>query len=306
MAPGDLATREAVALTPADRGRLDTLAGAFLAGFSSERTRAAYATDLRHWFGWCEAHNLDPLAIRRPAIDLFARECEQAGRSRATVARRLSTIAGWYTFLLDEGVVEANPVERVRRPRVGDESQTLGLDRDELRAILRAAEQSGPRDMALVSLLALNGLRVSESCAANISDLSTERGHRVLKMVRKNGKRWTRALAPRTVAALEAHMDSRTDGPLLLSNDGERLDRFDAMRVIRRLTRAAGIDKNVSPHSLRHTAATLALDAGVPLRDVQDFMGHADPRTTRRYDRARHSLDRDATYALAAYISDAL
>ena len=63
------------------------------------------------------------------------------------------------------------------------------------------------------------------------------------------------------------------------------------------------LDKELYPHSLRHTAVTLAVDAGVPLRDVQDMAGHADPRTTRRYDRARMSLDRHATYTLASYLS---
>ena len=90
---------------------------------------------------------------------------------------------------------------------------------------------------------------------------------------------------------------------LLLANDGGPLNRFQATRAIRRLTRAAEITKHISPHSLRHTAVTLALDAGVPLRDVQDMAGHADPRTTRRYDRARKSLDRHATYTLASYLS---
>ena len=79
--------------------------------------------------------------------------------------------------------------------------------------------------------------------------------------------------------------------------------RFQATRAIRRLIRAADMTKHISPHSLRHTAVTLALDAGVPLRDVQDMAGHADPRTTRRYDRARKSLDRHATYALASYLA---
>jgi hypothetical protein len=73
-------------------------------------------------------------------------------------------------------------------------------------------------------------------------------------------------------------------------------------RLIRRLARTAGIPAadQLSPHSLRHSAITAALNAGVPFRDVQDFAGHADPRTTRRYDRSRHNLDRHATYALAS------
>jgi len=306
MSPGDLALRQSTDLTPADHARLAQLAGAFLAGYSSERTRSAYGADLKTWFSWCSAHNLDPLTVRRPAIDLFARESEQAGRSRSTVARRLSTIAGFYGFLVDEEVITSSPAANVKRPKIThDSSQTLGLDRAELRAFLVAA-QASPRDLALVSLLAFNGLRVSEACAADVEDLSTERGHRVLKITGKGSRTDLIPLAPRTVAAIDAHLDGRTSGPLLFDNEGDRLDRFDALRIIARLARAAGIDKHITPHSLRHAAITLALDAGAPLRDVQDMARHSDPRTTRRYDRARNNLDRHATYRLAAYVEDAL
>jgi integrase/recombinase XerD len=85
---------------------------------------------------------------------------------------------------------------------------------------------------------------------------------------------------------------------------GRQLDRHAASKVIVRLARAAGISKRITPHSLRHTFVTLALDAGAQLRDVQDAAGHADPRTTRRYDRARNSLDRNPTYAVAAHIAE--
>jgi len=73
---------------------------------------------------------------------------------------------------------------------------------------------------------------------------------------------------------------------------------------VRRLARAAGIDKRLSPHGLRHSFVTCSLEAGVPLHRVQDGAGHADPRTTRRYDRARHALDGHATYALAAFVAE--
>jgi len=84
--------------------------------------------------------------------------------------------------------------------------------------------------------------------------------------------------------------------------EGRPLDRYDAARVCRRLGRAAGIGP-VYPHALRHAFVTLSLDAGAALRDVQDAAGHADPRTTRRYDRSRHNLDRHPTYALAGSLS---
>jgi integrase/recombinase XerD len=245
--------------------------------------------------------------VRRAALDLYARESEQAGRSRSTVARRLSTLSQFYRYAAEEGVIDSSPAASLKRPRVGEDSQSLGLDRKELTEFLRAAERAGVRDYALSCLLALNGLRVSEVCAADASDLSTERGHRVLKVTRKGGRKALIPVAPRTIAAVEGQLGGRTEGPLLLANDGQsRLDRFDVRRVVRRLARRAGINKHLSPHSLRHSFITAALDAGVPLRDVQDAAGHADPRTTRRYDRARHSLDRHATYAVAAYLSDAV
>ncbi|MET0424363.1 MAG: tyrosine-type recombinase/integrase, partial [Actinoplanes sp.] len=105
-------------------------------------------------------------------------------------------------------------------------------------------------------------------------------------------------------AALDEYLRVRGDGdgPLFVTSTGGRMDRHAIFRLVRRLAGEAGIagaDK-LSPHSLRHAFATAARGEGVPLEDVQDAMGHADPRTTRRYDRDRHNLDRDPAYTIAA------
>jgi site-specific recombinase XerD len=112
-------------------------------------------------------------------------------------------------------------------------------------------------------------------------------------------------LAPRTSRAIDLYLGERTTGPLFLSANGRRLDRCAADRMVKRLARRAGITKRISPHSLRHSFITAALDAGVSLRDVQEAASHADPRTTMRYDRARQSLDRHATYVVAAFVAGA-
>ncbi len=83
------------------------------------------------------------------------------------------------------------------------------------------------------------------------------------------------------------------------------MDRYAADRTVKRLAKLAGITQRISPHSLRHSFITAALDAGVPLRDVQEAASHADPRTTMRYDRARVSLDRHATYIVSTFIAGA-
>ena len=112
-------------------------------------------------------------------------------------------------------------------------------------------------------------------------------------------------LAPRTARAVDLAVGERAEGPIFLGADGRRLDRHAAGRIVRRLARHAGITKRVGPHTLRHAFITAALDAGVPLRDVQEAASHADPRTTMRYDRGRVSLDRHATYVVSAFLAGA-
>jgi integrase/recombinase XerD len=205
----------------------------------------------------------------------------------------------------EEELLEHSPAVHVRRPRLDYESHVTGLDRNELGALLVAAGLGAAVEHALISLLALNGLRVSEATGADIEALGLERGHRTLTILRKGGKVVTIPLAPRTARAVDLAVGERCEGPIFLSADGCRLDRHGAGRIVRRVARRAGITKSVSPHTLRHAFITAALDAGVPLRDVQEAASHADPRTTMRYDRARVSLDRHATYIVAAFVAGA-
>jgi integrase/recombinase XerD len=276
----------------------------YLAGYSG-LTRQAYELDLRQYAGWCQSHHLALFAARRADIECFARDLEARGRARATITRRLCTIAGLYRYAVVEDLLDHSPAAHVRRPRLDYESRAVGLDRNELGALLVAAGLGPAADHALISLLALNGLRVSEATGADIENLGVERGHRTLVITRKGGKVVTVPLAPRTARAIDLAVGERCEGPVFLRPDGRRLDRHGAGRIVRRTARRAGIGKRVGPHTLRHAFITAALDAGVPLRDVQDAASHADPRTTMRYDRARASLDRHATYIVAAYVAGA-
>ena len=279
------------------------LAG-FLAGYS-RLTRQAYELDLRQFTSWCQQHHLRLLGARRADIECFARDLEARGRARATITRRLCTIAGFYRYAVEEELLDHSPAAHVRRPRLDYESHATGLDRNELGALLVAAGLGPPAEHALISLLALNGLRVSEATGADIEAMGIERGHRTLVVTRKGGKVVTVPLAPRTARAIDLAIGERCEGPVFLAPDGRRLDRHGAARIVRRVARRAGITKAIGPHTLRHAFITAALDAGVPLRDVQEAASHSDPRTTMRYDRARASLDRYATYIVAAYIAGA-
>lgn len=279
-------------------------AAGFLAGYTG-RTREAYTVDLRRWGAFCETNGLAVLAARRPHIELFARQMEAENFAPATVARRLSTLASYYRYCEVEGVIERSPAAYVRRPKVDMESTTLGLDRMELGAFITHAGVAGATAHALACLLGLNGLRVSEACGIDIADLATERGHRTVSVTGKGNKTAVMPLAPRTARAVDLAAGERLEGPLLIGVDGERLDRFAAGRIVRRVAKRAGITKNIGPHSLRHSFITAALDAGVPLRDVQIAARHSDPRTTTRYDRARNNLDRHAAYVVCAFVAGA-
>ena len=238
------------------------LAG-FLAGYRG-LTREAYALDLRQFTSWCRARSLNLFAVRRADIESFARDLEVRGRARATVTRRLCTIAGFYKYAVEEELLEHSPAAHVRRPRVDYESHAVALDRNELGALLVAAGLGPPLEHALISLLALNGLRVSEATGADIDHLGLERGHRTLTITRKGGKVVTIPLAPRTARAIDLAISERTGGPVFLAADGRRrLDRHGAGRIVRKAARRAGITKTVTPHTLRHAFITAALDAGV-------------------------------------------
>ena len=218
----------------------------FLAGYCGA-TRRSYASDLRLFPSWCRKAKLSLFTARRAHLELFGRWMEETGRMRSTVARRLSTLSSFYRYCEQEGLVDQNPALNVRRPKVDYESRTLGLDRNELGAFLVQAGLGSARDHALGSLLALNGLRISEALGADIEDLDFERGHRTLKIVRKGGKHAIVPLAPRTSRALDLYIAERMTGPLFLGEKGGRMDRYAADRTVKRLARRAGIAKRISP-----------------------------------------------------------
>jgi site-specific recombinase XerD len=190
------------------------LAG-FLAAYSG-LTRQAYELGLRQFAGWCQQHQLRLFQARRADIGFFGRDLEARGRARATITRRLCTVAGFYRYAVEEELLDHSPAAHVRRPRLDYESHATGLDRNELGALLVAAGLGPPAEHALISLLALNGLRVPEAANADIEALGIERGHRTLVITRKGGKVVTIPLAPRTARAIDLAIGERMEGPIFL------------------------------------------------------------------------------------------
>jgi integrase/recombinase XerD len=335
-----LSLTPSVALTSRD------LVSGWLLGFQSHNTRDAYRRDVAQFTVFLEASGItDPLEANRVLVDGWSRSLELRGLRPASVARKLASLASFYQWCEEQNLLDRNPVARVRRPRVSSHPST-GLDRDELRAFLSAAEVSGPRDHCLALLLALSGLRVTSALGINVGDLSSERGHRTVKVRGKGLKEQLVPLAAPVAEAVDrllgvessveakssdvplvapgncggsplgrealdeipsasADVDyGRAPVPLFTTSTGQRLTRFDAYRIVRRLATQAGISKPVSPHSLRSSYCQIALDAGAGLHDVQASMAHSDPKTTIGYLHRMGNLDRNPTYLVSKVVAE--
>ncbi len=298
--------------------REQVLVSAWLTGLRSARTRRAYAGDVAARLGWLTERETGALAAGRVHVDLWAATQLDDGAAESSVRRRLSALSSFYRYCAAHDLIGRVPTDGVARPVVDpDYTATVGLDRDQARALVADADAGAQalRTAAVVRLLH-NALRVDEACAADVADLGEDCGHRVLRVVRKGARKAKIPLIPATVAALEAYLAARAEragagewrqlgGPLLATAAGGRLRQGHLWELVRRLARTAGVGawEQLSPHCLRHSAITFALDAGASLRDVQDYAGHKDPRTTRRYDHSRDSLDRNAAYTVAAYLA---
>jgi integrase/recombinase XerD len=315
--------------TAAPDARVAQLVEDFLDSQISPRTRASYATDLAIFLRWLAAAGVHPLQAQRPHVDRFRnhltelvgpdRRPSPSGRPRyspATVSRRLSAVRSFYAYLADQRVLGASPAVGVRAPRVAKEPRGKGLTVEQLRRLLEMAAEDGPDAEAVVCLLALNGLRVSEVCAAQVDDLRREPGGgRSLRVRGKGGKEVWVPLNERTERAVLRAAGGRSHGPIA-RRPADRRRRAGTVASLRPFNRQAvwelllslgrrsgllgenGDVDRLHPHVLRHSFVTLLLDEGVPLAAVQDAARHASPETTRLYDRARTNFREHPTHRL--------
>jgi len=279
----------------------EDLAALFLRGFEGH-TQDAYAIALADWFVWLGRVGVEPLEATFETVESYVQEPLEDGRlpAPATVAQRLACLSRFYRGLMFAGLVDRNPVDRIERPTVREQSVPLEISKERARELIAAARASGPTDLLLVLLMLQLGLRVSEAVGAEIGDVSVRGGRRVLRIPGR-GQATEVAVMPingPVAEAIKAATRGRRDGPLLINERGLALSRQQAGRRVKRLGEQVGVPE-LHPDALRHAFGTLALEEGASLRDVQDGARHADPRTTRRYDRNRVSPERHPTHLLA-------
>lgn len=312
---------------PPDQG-VDRLIEAFIKSRRMQATRDTYRRDIAGspnrradsamtYLEYLSAKGIDFFSAPREVVDDWLLYMEGRGLSEATRARRIAAVSGLYTYGVTDWTgrpaVNANPAKGVKRPRVGDNVQYSGLSTDQIRAMLRAAEsreyrradRNWPRTSAIASVLIHTGVRRDELVTADVASVGTERSHRILHVVRKGGLHQGIVLPPQADETLTRYLGGRTTGPLLMSEDGKRLDGSGVYRAIRSLGDFVfpGQEYKVHPHDMRHSCATLLYELGASDWEVQTILGHADVRTTRRYNHARLALDESPLYRLGTALA---
>jgi len=256
----------------------------------SGNTLQSYSSDLMRFFRYLEGKGIGPLSVTREDLSTYLLTLSK-GISPRSIARNLSSLRGFYRFLVAEGRLDSNPARLQEAPRL-PRRLPGALSMNEVDRLLvqpDPATTTGLRDRAMLELLYATGLRVSELINLKVFDMNMEAG-----FLRTLGKGSKERLVPIGAKALDAVKEYLLYGRpplvkgvnppfLFLNGRGKALTRQGFWKIIRIYGRKASIRRKISPHSLRHSFATHLLENGADLRSVQLMLGHADISTTQIY-----------------------
>lgn len=257
----------------------------------SEHTRAAYRSDLALFNGWLEPRSVAlPEAGRDLILDHLAWRLEQGYKARST-ARLLSGLRGFYRYLLRENLIARDPTLQVDMPQLG-RPLPKSLSEADVEALLAAPDIGdviGLRDRAMLEVLYACGLRVTELVSLTLEQVNLRQG--VLRVQGKGNKERLVPLGEEAIVWIERYvrqarpllLDNRPSDVLFPSKRAEQMTRQTFWHRIKQHAVVAGIDKSLSPHTLRHAFATHLLNHGADLRVVQMLLGHSDLSTTQIY-----------------------
>ncbi|UST70294.1 site-specific tyrosine recombinase XerD [Pseudomonas moraviensis] len=257
----------------------------------SDNTRDAYRSDLALFNGWLQEKNLELInAGRELILDHLAWRLEQNYKPRST-ARLLSGVRGFYRYLLREKLISVDPTLRVDMPQLG-RPLPKSLSEADVDALLKAPDLSdaiGQRDRAMLEVLYACGLRVTELISLTLEQVNLRQG--VLRVMGKGSKERLVPMGEEAIVWVERYMrdgrqellGGRPSDVLFPSQRGEQMTRQTFWHRIKHQAKVAGINKSLSPHTLRHAFATHLLNHGADLRVVQMLLGHSDLSTTQIY-----------------------
>lgn len=257
---------------------------------SSENTLSSYSRDIEQYLRWLETTDLSPQSASQVDVDHYTKYLLGLGKSVATATRSLASLKSFYNFLLREGIVSVNPakgvvLEKIERklPQVlSNKEVDLFLEQPDPR------DTKGCRDKAMLELLYATGIRVTELIDLNLEHLNLSAGF--LRCVTKKKERIiplystaVRALADYIEHVRPQLIEQPDERALFVNMNGSRMSRQGFWKIIKHYQDQAGIQKEITPHTLRHSFATHLLENGADLRSIQEMLGHADIASTQVY-----------------------
>ncbi len=258
---------------------------------ASANTVASYLRDLRQ-FQQYVARNYegDLLEMNKDRITVYFASMTNNGKSPATVTRSLASIKGFYTFLQSQGYIEQNPVLSIHVMKAEKKLPQI-LTGKEVELLLdqpRQTDLKGYRDKAMLELLYATGIRVSELISLNVDDVNLS-----VEFIRCSSGTKERVipLYPGAVKVLEAYINEARpnmiadpdETALFVNLYGERMSRQGFWKIIKHYQQMAGIEKDITPHTLRHSFAAHLLENGADLKSIQEMLGHSDISSTQIY-----------------------
>ena len=255
----------------------------------SDNTLSAYLSDLNKLQNFLFPESF--LELDRLKATAFFEALSDLGLSVKSIARIISGVKTFYRFLVEEEKISKNPLARISNPKLPKHLPSV-LTHDEVMRMMDCIDLSkisGERDKTILMLLYGSGLRVSELVSLEVNNLFLEEG--IIKVLGQGNKERLVPIGNKTIKQVELYLlyyrrhvaNEKSGAQLILNQQGKSLSRVSIFKTIKKLAEQAGIKKTISPHTLRHTFATVLIEAGADLRAVQQMLGHQSITTTEIY-----------------------
>ena len=287
----------------------------WLANITNERTRRAYKKHVGEFAAFLQLEKPESFRlVTRAHVIRWRRELEHSDQSAATIRAKLSALSSLYEYLSEKNAVTHNPVNGVKRPGAGsNEGKTAAISDDQARKLLDAPELNslkGKRDRAMIATFLYHGMRREELCKLNVTDYQRRRDIPTFQIHGKRGKTRYVPIHPLAARLIVEYLDAAGDGPPRrgpifrpVKNNrtkqglNKALTPHAVYKILRTYALQVGIEvENFSPHSLRATAATNALEHEADIAKVQTWLGQESISTTRLYDKRKDRPEESPTY----------
>jgi len=254
---------------------------------------SAYKHDIDMLMEYAESIGVEPENITMSQIQEFLNHVDELGLNKRTQARILSGIRGFYKYLMIEEVIDIDPTELIEGPKIGrklPEILTIA-EIDNIEATFDLSKPEGQRNKAIVETLYSSGLRVSELINLRITDLFFDQSF--IRVIGKGNKERLVPIGAKAIKEINLYLSNRnsvtqtiksdSENIIFLNRRGSKLTREMVFTIIKKHAKLAGIKKNISPHTFRHSFATHLVEGGADLRAVQEMLGHESIQTTEVY-----------------------